>query len=380
MKFAFKPSPSYRTQQSTSGIMRDVTLCLLAVLTFSIIWYGVTYGAAYGLRVFLMALFAVLAAEITEVIWFKATGKDWKEIFHSYGWVTALILVLITRLNVSYYAVIVCTIVAIVFGKMVFGGFGQNIFNPAAFGEALLMNTFSASVNADITTGATPITTIKASGWVMDSSLFQEFLTQFGGVKSFFLGNYPSVIGASCALLLILCFIYLLWKKDIDWHLSVSYLVTVFVVSLIIGLVKGAGFEYGVFNVISGGVLFGAVFMMTDPVSTPVTVAGRVVFGVCTACLTLVIRWKSNLPDGVLFSILLMNMLTPAIDKTFSGNQIKDAAKFTKRALIVCAVSVAIAFGVGSLLTYKEPATTSGATSGATSAVVETTDIDVSVM
>ena len=129
MKFSFKPSPNYRSEQTTSGIMRDVTLCLLAVLTFAIVWYSVSYGTAYGLRVFLMALFAVIAAEVTEIIWFKATGKDWKEIFHSYGWVTALILVLITRLNVSYYAVIVCTIVAIIFGKLIFGGFGQNIFN-----------------------------------------------------------------------------------------------------------------------------------------------------------------------------------------------------------------------------------------------------------
>ena len=380
MKFSFKPSPNYRSEQNTSGIMRDVTACLLAVLLFAIVWYSVTYGAAYGLRVFLMALFAVMAAEITEVIWFKATGKDWKEIFHSYGWVTALILVCITRLNVSYYAVIVCTIVAIVFGKMVFGGFGQNIFNPAAFGEALLMNTFSSSVASDITTGATPITTIKSSGWIMSSDLFQQFLTQFGGVKDFFLGNYTSVIGGSCALLLILCFLFLLWKKDVDWHLSVSYLVTVFVLSTIIGLAKGAGFAYGVFNVISGGVLFGAIFMMTDPVSTPITVAGRVVFGICTACLTLVFRWRSNLPDGVLFSILLMNMLTPAIDKAFSGNQIKDASKFMKRALIICGISAIVTLGVGSLLTYKEPATTSGATSGATSAVEITTDYDVSVM
>lgn len=380
MKFSFKPSPNYRSEQNTAGIMRDVTLCLLAVLLFSIVWYSVTYGAAYGLRVFLMALFAVLAAEITEVIWFKTTGKDWKEIFHSYGWVTALILVCITRLNVSYYAVIICTIVAIIFGKMVFGGFGQNIFNPAAFGEALLMNTFSSSVASDITTGATPISTIKSSGWIMSSNLFQQFLTQFGGVKDFFLGNYTSVIGGSCALLLILCFLYLLWKKDVDWHLSVSYLVTVFVLSTIIGLAKGAGFEYGVFNVISGGVLFGAIFMMTDPVSTPITVSGRVVFGICTACLTLVIRWRSNLPDGVLFSILLMNMLTPAIDKAFSGNQIKDASKFMKRACIICGISAVVTLGVGSLLTYKESTVTSGATSGATSAIEITTDYDVSVM
>ncbi|MCH3960942.1 MAG: RnfABCDGE type electron transport complex subunit D [Solobacterium sp.] len=377
MKISYRPSPNYRSEQSTTGIMWDVTFCLLAVLLFSIVWYSVSYGAMYGLRVFLMALFAVIAAEATEVIWFKATGKDWKEIFHSYGWVTALILVLITRLEVSYYAVIVATIVAIIFGKMVFGGFGQNIFNPAAFGEALIMNSFSASVASDISTGATPVTTIKSAGWIMDSSAFSAFLSQFGGLKSFFLGNYASVIGGSCALLLILCFLYLLWKKDIDWHLSVSYVVTIFVISGIVGLMKGAGFEYGLFNVISGGVLFGAVFMMTDPVSTPVTIGGRVVFGICTACLTLVIRWRSNLPDGVLFSILLMNMLTPAIDKAFSGNQIKNASAFMKRAVIISVIAIATAFFVGSMLAPKTSSTTAAVQENP---AAEITDISVSEM
>lgn len=378
MKFSFRPSPNYRSEQSTTGIMRDVTLCLLAVLLFSIVWYSVSYGVMYGLRVFLMALFAIVAALVTEAIWFKVAGQDWKEIFHSYGWVTALILVLITRLEVSYYAVIVATIVAVIFGKLIFGGFGQNIFNPAAFGEALIMNSFSASVASDIATGATPATTMKSAGWIMDSTAFSAFLNQFGGLKSFLLGNYASVIGGSCALLLILCFLYLVWKKDIDWHLSVSYVVTIFVISSIIGLAKGAGFEYGVFSVISGGVLFGAVFMMTDPVTTPVTIPGRIVFGICTACLTLVIRWRSNLPDGVLFSILLMNMLTPAIDKAFSGNQIKDAGKFMKRVVIISAISIAVAFFVGSLLTPKTSTTAS--VNEVETAYVENTDYQVSVM
>jgi electron transport complex protein RnfD len=239
------------------------------------------------------------------------------------------------------------------------------------------MNSFSASVASDISTGATPVTTIKSAGWIMDSSAFSAFLSQFGGLKSFFLGNYASVIGGSCALLLILCFLYLLWKKDIDWHLSVSYVVTIFVISGIVGLMKGAGFEYGLFNVISGGVLFGAVFMMTDPVSTPVTIGGRVVFGICTACLTLVIRWRSNLPDGVLFSILLMNMLTPAIDKAFSGNQIKNASTFMKRAVIISAIAVATAFFVGSMLA---PKTSSTAAAVQENPAAEITDISVSEM
>ncbi len=369
MKFSFNPSPNYRTEQSTSGIMADLTACLLAVLLFAIVWYGVSYGAAYALRVALMAVFAVCAAEVTEILWFKATGKDWKEIFHSYAWVTALILVLITRLSVSYFAVIVATVVAIVFGKLVFGGFGQNIFNPAAFGEALIMNSFGASTAADIVTGATPVTAASAQGWIMDSSAMGTFVSQFGGLGQMLLGNYPSVIGGSCALLLILCFAFLVWRGDIDWHLSVTYVVCVFVLSLIVGLMKGAGFTYALFNVLAGGVLFGAVFMMTDPVTTPVTIPGRVVFAVGAAALTLMIRWRANLPDGVLFSILLMNMLTPAIDKVFSGNQIKDAGKFAKRVCIITVICAALVLLVGGLLKHKD-----ASASGTAAVVTETVD------
>lgn len=376
MKFTFKPAPNYRSEQSTSQIMFDLTMCLCAVLLFATVWYGVSYGFAYGLRVVLMALSAVVAAEVTEVIWFTATKKSWKEIFHSYGWVTALILVLITRLNVSYFAIIVSTVVAIVFGKLVFGGFGQNIFNPAAFGEALIMNSFSASTAADIVTGATPVTDMAAQGWLLSSSAFSGFLTPFGGFLQMFLGNYNSVIGGSCALLLILCFAYLVWRGDIDWHVSVTYVVTVFVISLIVGLVKGAGIEFALFNVLAGGVLFGAVFMITDPVTTPVTIPGRVVFAVATAALTLVLRWKANLPDGVLFSILIMNMLSPAIDRAFRGNQIKDASKFLKRVVIISVLCVAVAIGVGMTLSHTDE---SAATTNEVVTVVNS-DYDVTVM
>ena len=347
MKFGFKPSPNYRSEQSTTGIMADLTICLLAVLAFAAVWYGMSYGFAYGLRVVLMAVFSTAAALATEAVYFKIIGKSPKEVFHSYGWVTAIILTLITKINVSYYAVIVATVIAVVFGKLVFGGFGQNVFNPAAFGEALIMNSFGSSTAADIVTGATPVTEMASNGWMLSSSEMSTFLAKFGGLGGMLIGNYTSVIGASCALLIIACGAFLIWREDIDWHTTAAYLVVVFVISLIVGLAKGAGFTFALFNLLSGGVLFGAVFMLTDPVTSPISIPGRVVFAVGAACLTLIIRWKANLPDGVLFSILLMNMLTPAIDKVFSGNQIKEAKKFTKYTAVISAICVVIALAVG---------------------------------
>lgn len=355
MKFSYKPSPNYRNTQTTTGIMLDLSMCLVAIVIFSAIYYGVAYGPALGLRVILMTMVSLVASFGTEALYFKMRGYDVKkEVMHSYGWVTGLILTLITRLDVSYYALFIATVVAIIIGKLVFGGFGQNIFNPAAFGEALIMNSFSASkaasVTADVFSGATPMAAVNSQGWMLSGSALGNLIDGFGGFGGLLLGSYPSVIGGSCALLILLCGAFLLWRKDIDWHLSVTYLITVFCLSLVVGLIKGAGFNYAVFNVISGGVLFGTVFMMTDPVTTPITIPGRMVFAVGCAALTLILRWKSNLPDGVLFSILLMNMVTPAIDKLVDGNQIKNQVQIRRKVIITSAVVLLAAFGVGMTL------------------------------
>ena len=351
MKFSYKPSPNYRNTQSTSGIMLDLTLCLLAVLLFAAVYYGVAFGASYGLRVVGMTAASTATALLTECAYFKfrKSKNIKKDILHSYGWVTALILTCITRIDVSYYSLIIATFICIIAGKLVFGGFGQNIFNPAAFGEALIMLYLSANasakVTADVFTSATPMAAMNSQGWMIAD--LGGFLKAYGGFGGLMVGSYPSVIGGSCALVILLCFAFLLWRKDIDWHLSVTYLITVFCLSLIVGLIKGTGISYALFNVISGGVLFGTVFMMTDPVTTPITIPGRMIFAVGCAALTLILRWRANLPDGVLFSILLMNMLTPAIDKLVDGNQIKNQKLIRNKVMIASAVFLIVALAVG---------------------------------
>ena len=377
MKLAFHPSPNYRDSKSTSEIMRDLTICLLAVLLFSAVWYGVSYGAAYGVRVVVMALVAVIAALCTEAIYFKIRKQDVKEgLKHSYGWVTALILVEITKINVSYYAVIVSVVLAIVFGKLVFGGFGQNIFNPAAFGEAIIMNSFASSTAADFTTGATPMTTMKSAGWIMDGSSFSTWLNQFNGWGGMLTGNYTAVIGGTSVILILLCYLFLVLRKDIDWETTAVYLGTVFVVSLFAGLFNGDGIWFALFNLLSGGTVYLAVFMLTDPVTNPVTKAGKVIFAVGAACLTLIIRWRANLPDGALYSVLLMNMLTPAIELAMDGSQIKDYNRMKKRTLITCLVCMVIAIALGGTMkaSASEDTSSTAASSSETSSSAASAD------
>ena len=382
MKLTFKPSPNYRNPQSTTGIMRDLTVCLFAITVFSVAYYSATLGANAGLRVIILMVTSILSALVTEAIYFKATKQDIKEgITSSYGWVTAMILTLISSINVTPYALAVCTVLAIVFGKLVFGGFGQNIFNPAAFGEAILMNSFAGS-NIDLLTTTTPTVAMNKFSWLGTSTAVGDVISKYNGLGNMFLGLYPSTIGSTCALLLILCFIFLVVREDIDWQTSVFYVGSVFVVTLIIGLVHGTGISYALMNVLAGGVLFGGVFMVTDPVTTPVTLPGKIVYGIGAGCFTVLFRLKSNMSDGVLYSILLMNMLTPAIDKLFDGNQIKDAAKIRNKTILTSAVSLAMVIAVGALSSVKEPAastpSTNNTTGGTTGAALSTDSANAS--
>ena len=375
MKFSYRPSPNFRSKRHTSRIMMDLTVCLVAVLLSSAVYYGIVYGAAVGIRAVLMAAVSVISAVATEAAYFKIRKYDVKkELSHSYSWVTALILTLITRIDVSYYALIVATVICIVIGKLVFGGFGQNIFNPAAFGEAIIMNNFAASKARDITakvydtlSGGTPMAAMNSYGWIIQKDAFGGFIEQFGGFGNMAMGGYPSVIGGSCAIVILLCGAFLLWRKDINYHLSCTYLAVLFIISLIVGLYHGAGVQYALFHVLGGGVLFGTVFMMTDPVTTPITIPGRVIFAVGCAALTMILRWRSNLPDGVLFSILLMNMLTPAIDRLSDGNQIKNRVQIRNKVLGVSAVIILITLLVGFFgIEAKQPQRTA---SGSTAAL-----------
>ncbi len=361
MKFVFNASPNLRQKQSTKQIMLELMIGLLVVFAFSLFYYHQAYGMKYVMQAVKLLVISLAVALITETAWafFMRKGAKFdfayikKFLGGSFGWITAIILTLMCPISISPYALGVATFFAIFFAKLVFGGFGNNIFNPAAVGRAVIFATFVGAAT-DVVTSATPTTVIANDfNWlVVNPEMITEMFDQIGGLQTLFTGWYPGAIGETSALVILLVGAVLAIRKVIDWRVPVIYLGSIFVLTLAIALMRGVGsygdipgfIWYPLLHLLTGGVMFGAVFMLTDPVTSPTSAQGRCIFALGAAILTVLIRIKANLPEGCLYSILLMNMLSPMIEKSLSGKQL---ALRKKAAIIFTAVA---AVGLGSVL------------------------------
>lgn len=360
MKFTFKVSPNYRTPLSTQRIMLELTLGILVVLGYNVYFYFTKVGANYGFHATYMILTAVAVAVLTEVMWALAFKKNVvKQLKTSFPWVTALLFVSMLTVSKPLYAVAVGSFVAIFIGKLIFGGFGHNIFNPAGVGRIFTELSFGGLVVTafpDVVTGATPNTVMERLGWVIqDPSKVTAYLDQFGGLWHLFTGNYLGALGETNTLLILLVGIYLAVRGIIDWKVPAVFLSSIFVFAGIIAMVQGMGWWYPVFHLVTGSVMFGAVFMLTDPVTSPTSITGRVIFAIGVALLVIVLRVKANLPEGVIRSILFMNMMTPLIDQVTDGWQFKDVKKNLMKVGGVLLTAVAAVLLIANLIHYIEP-------------------------
>lgn len=347
MKFNFHVSPSLKGNLTTKEIMKELTLGLLLVFVLAVFYYASAYGSRYALQAILLLVCSLVTTLVCEFLFAKIRKRDpKKEIQNSFGWVTAIILTLMVPISTRPYALIISTAFAIIFGKMLFGGFGHNIFNPAAVGRAVIFATFTGA-STNLVTSATPTALIANSyGWVpANADALDGFLSQVGGWSSLFLGTYPGALGETFTIAIVLIGIFLIVRKIIDWRVPVVYLGTIFVMTAIVAIITGVGSYHGipgfiwypVLHLILGGVFFGAFFMLTDPVTSPTSAAGRTIFALGAGILTVLIRLTGNLPEGCLYSILLMNMMTPLIESLLDGKQL-DILKKAKHGFIYLAL------------------------------------------
>ena len=358
-----------KTKRTTMSMMIEFTICVALVFIAALVYYGVSGGddaGKYILRMFLNLLVSmgtVYAIETANLaIRYHKTLKV-KEIFlnpitKEFFFATPLILVLLFPVYTPIYVIFVSALIASLVAKVIFGGFGSNIFNPALAGRIFAGICFSgqisnasvvqAGTNLTISTGATLTTINQASGFVnetLDISL-----------KSLFLGTYHGAIGETFAGLIILIGIYLSVRKIIDWKMSLTYVVAFFIISLFMGATadKGLGsFEFALRQCLYGAVLFGAVFCITDPVTSPVMSSGRIYAAFLGAFVCACIRYLGSAPEGVGYSILLVNLCTPAIDRILSN---KSNHRIGTQYIVMAGLTVmciGLGCGIGAYLSGK---------------------------
>lgn len=374
MKFITNVAPSLKQKQSTKAIMRDLTIALLSVYIVSTILYAtgniiptstpsislfgseVSQGVYSALRIWGLLAVSLIVMFASEALWSLATKKPVvKTLGSSFGWITSLIIVLMCPVNASFFAVGVGTFVAIFFGKLIFGGFGQNIFNPAGLGRMVILSAFGSKVAADITVGSTPLAELSTFGWMplplegIEGGMSAVF-EKAGGLTSMLLGTHGGAIGETCIVLLLIIGIILSIRKVIDYRQPLLYLGGIFVFASATALAAGLQdwYLYGLFHLITGGVVFGAVFMLTDPVTNPTSVMGRVIYPLGAAFLTVLIRLNGSFVEGCVISILAMNALTPAIEYLLDGKNKKTKLRglITSGLIIVAGIGMSVNSGV----------------------------------
>jgi electron transport complex protein RnfD len=246
---------------------------------------------------------------------------------------TGILLAFNLPSNIPLWIVVIGALFAIGVVKMTFGGLGCNLFNPALAGRAFLLISFPVQMTTwpnpgqgfmtlDATTGATPLATMKliAKGEASMSDLGNS-------LTDMLIGNTGGCLGEVCAIAILIGLVYLLVKKIITWHIPVSILVTVAIFSGLLHLANPTTYVAPQYELLSGGLLLGAVFMATDYVTSPMTHKGQLIYGVAIGLLTMVIRTWGAYPEGMSFAILIMNAFTPLINNYCKPKRFGEVVK-----------------------------------------------------
>ena len=292
-------SPHFSDKSSTSGIMLAVVIALLPLCVYGVILFGLPALVTIIVSTACCVVFEMLFQMATKQ---TVTIKDCSAI------ITGILLALVLPPTTPIWMTMLGSAFAIIVAKAFFGGLGANIFNPALAGRAFMFVSFPSELGAtwlqpgaDAISSATVLSTIKAGSFAANSDTYLKY----------FLGNRAGCIGETSIILILLAFIYLLVTRIIDGKATISMVATVALATWISG-------GDVVMALISGGLLFGAIFMVTDYATTPVTSWGRIAFGFGCGLITFLIRKFGGYPEGVMFSILIMNAVTPFLNNLTS--------------------------------------------------------------
>lgn len=320
--------PQVRTNTDTSRIMLDVIIALVPAMVVGIIMFGVK------------ALILIAVSVASAVFWewgYRKLMKKPSSIGDLSACVTGILVALVIPVGAPWWMPVVGTFFAMVIVKQLYGGIGKNFLNPALAARAFLMASWPVimttwavpsvlSKTVDAATMATPLSILKAG---------TEAMPEYFSFGNMFIGSMPGCIGEVSAAALLLGGIYLLIRKVINWRIPVAFIGTVAILTVIFPRNGYSNIDWMVYNLLSGGLLLGAIFMATDYSSSPVTLNGQLLYGFGCGALTVLIRYFGGYPEGVSYAILIMNLCAWAIDKGTRGRQFgvtKEDLKAAKKA------------------------------------------------
>lgn len=375
-RFANGKAPFIRmTDEKTFGtgiIMRDFLIALVPLILFA--WYknGILVyieGNIGLLEMFYPLVFILtggLLSMLFEGLFFIITDKEVrtfqalsKKFATSYTVIPGLLLAMILPIYTPIWVLIFGVLFATIVGKMLFGGFGFNIFNPALIGYIAISFTLMGVINdaggalnaseaiSDAIAGATPLTRLGSASTLTYANL----VAPYGNLWDFLIGSIPGAIAETSALACMISYIWLCVRKVIKWFTPLVYVGTVFLLSWFIGIAAGEpGIWFPIYSILSGGVLFGAVFMVTEPVTTPRNPLGKFVFALFLGVFTVLFRFVGDFPEGVATAIVFMNIFTMPIDKWTAVIRVEGVNKKTAFKIAILAFLI-IGIGVYAVLT-----------------------------
>ena len=312
LKLIATSSPHIRSSESTQTIMRDVIVGMLPALGWAVFCFGV--------EALILTAVSVVGCVVFEWLYRKILHKP-DSVADLSAVVTGMLLAFTCPPTTPLWTILIGDFFAIVVAKQLYGGIGKNFINPALAGRAFLVGSYAGIMTTwiapqtaaplfggavDAVTAATPMAYLKTGD--------MEGLKAAYSVGDMFLGKIGGSMGEISALFLLVGGAYLLWRRVISWHIPVAYIGTVAVLSFLFPK-AGTGMEWMFYSVFGGGLFLGAFFMATDYATSPVTRKGQVVYGIGCGLFTMLIRMFASLPEGVSYSIVLMNILVPLIER-----------------------------------------------------------------
>ena len=309
LKLIASSSPHIRSNENTRSIMLDVIIAMLPALVWAI------YN--FGFKALISVVVSVVACLFWEWLYRKLLKKP-QAIGDLSAVVTGMLLAFVCPPELPWWTLVIGAFFSIVVVKQLYGGIGCNFLNPALAGRAFLLASYATAmttwaipqIRPDVTSAATPLQ-------IMKEGTVEAFttLTSNYSVSDMFLGKIGGSLGEVSSLCLLVGGVFLLIRKVISWHTPVAYIGTVAILTLIAAPAGISGVDYMLYNVFGGGLMLGAIFMATDYATSPVTKPGQLIFGIGCGLLTCFIRRFGSYPEGVCYSILIMNCTTWLLDK-----------------------------------------------------------------